>query len=240
LNKVTLPATLEKIGDEAFFSCSSLSSITCYAVEPPVFGDDVFGSIKDRENIPLYVPKASIDKYKAAEQWKEFIVEEMSNGVKVGQLYYIFDKVNKTATVTYEKYKDDKNCKSLPEELIIPEKVSYDEVEYTVTAIGDDAFLYCESVKKVTLPATIQKLGKEAFEHCSSISEMTCYAAEPPVLGQYAFYGIDCKSALLYVPKASIDKYENAEQWKEFVIVEMSNRVKVDELYYIFDEVNIK
>jgi hypothetical protein len=47
---------------------------------------------------------------------------------------------------------------------------------------------------------------------------MTCYAAEPPVLGEDVFYGYDCSKITLYVPKASIDKYEAAEQWKEFDI----------------------
>ena len=55
---------------------SSLETVQCYAIEPPILGENVFGRRGADENqvntIPLYVPIGSEEAYQAAEQWKEF------------------------------------------------------------------------------------------------------------------------------------------------------------------------
>ncbi|MBR5854175.1 MAG: leucine-rich repeat protein, partial [Paludibacteraceae bacterium] len=58
------------IGDYAFYSCSSLTSITCEAVIPPTIGSYTFGSIS--KSIPVYVPCGCVEAYKAASGWKDF------------------------------------------------------------------------------------------------------------------------------------------------------------------------
>ncbi len=45
----------------------------------------------------------------------------------------------------------------------IPETVTYDEVEYTVTAIGDYAFYYCTELGAVAVPSTVQTIGTYGF-----------------------------------------------------------------------------
>ena len=59
------------IGDCAFSDCSSLKSVTCYAITPPQMGSAVFGKV-DCSKIPLYVLEESIEAYQTTEQWKEF------------------------------------------------------------------------------------------------------------------------------------------------------------------------
>ena len=72
LTTVLLPPSLEKIENSAFKECSSLNRITCLATTPPTLGKNVFEGIP--EGAFLYVPSASIDLYKEAEQWKDFII----------------------------------------------------------------------------------------------------------------------------------------------------------------------
>lgn len=72
LTTVLLPPSLEKIENSAFKACSSLNRITCLATTPPTLGKNVFEGIP--EGAFLYVPSASIDLYKEAEQWKDFII----------------------------------------------------------------------------------------------------------------------------------------------------------------------
>ena len=284
-DEIEIPASVSSIGNYAFANVYSFGTLTVNNEIPiDIAGKHVF------ENGPqdvLFVPVGSAQAYKEAEGWKDFemIIEK---GTKVGELYYHFDKDAKTAMVTFEKYDDYyDNYNSLPEELIIPEKVTYDEVEYTVTEIEQYAFQFSKSLKKVTLPATLEKIGDEAFYYCNelvsidiptgvtsigeyafskchietinlpenltsigngvfidcasltsitipqnvtsigdeafnscySLSSITCYAVEPPVLGDYVFGNIiDRKNIPLYVRKASIDKYKAAEQWKDFRI----------------------
>jgi len=54
-----------------FSGCTNIfRSVTCYAVNPPTLGADQF---KDY-TIPLYVPKGSVLKYKAADNWRNFVI----------------------------------------------------------------------------------------------------------------------------------------------------------------------
>ena len=57
---------------------------------------------------------------------------------------------------------------SLPT-VFVPDSVSYGAKKYPVTAIGDSAFFYCQTVKKVVLPNTIESIGKYAFDLCSKM-----------------------------------------------------------------------
>lgn len=70
LNTISLPASLQTIGTDAFSTCSGMTSITCDAVNPPangVFSSEVY------ESAELLVPAESIDAYRADEQWKNFV-----------------------------------------------------------------------------------------------------------------------------------------------------------------------
>lgn len=73
LIKITIPANVASIGAAAFAYCNNLSSITCDALAPPVLDEGltpVFENVD--KTIPVYVPEASVDAYKAADQWSDF------------------------------------------------------------------------------------------------------------------------------------------------------------------------
>jgi len=59
----------------------------------------------------------------------------------------------------------------------VPSTVTIGEVEYTVTAIGDEAFKDCSNLTSVTLPATITSIGDEAFSGCENLTNFTIPAA---------------------------------------------------------------
>ena len=74
-------------------------------------------------------------------------------------------------------------------ELIIPEKVTYSEKEYTVTAIEESAFFKNTSVTSVSIPATMKTIGNEAFQNCSNLTSLT-FEGESQLeqIGDGAFY----------------------------------------------------
>lgn len=75
LTKVTLPYTVAKIGEYAFYSCAALANFYCLATTPPTCGFWPFYGI-NQETCVLYVPQASVDTYKADNNFKNFKIIE--------------------------------------------------------------------------------------------------------------------------------------------------------------------
>ena len=69
LRDITIPANVTEIGDEAFLGCFDLTSVTSLNVVPPTIFKLSFGYDED---INIYVPAESVEKYKAAEGWSKF------------------------------------------------------------------------------------------------------------------------------------------------------------------------
>ena len=80
LESVYLPATIEKIGYRAFADCPNLSSLTCYAMTPPVLEDYVFKNVP--EGLVVYVPAAAIAQYQDAEGWKNFTILPIQEDIR--------------------------------------------------------------------------------------------------------------------------------------------------------------
>ena len=86
LTSISLPATITSIGEGAFAGCEKLQSITVNNPEPVALSStpaavrgirtragerSVFEGV-NMETCILYVPEGSVDKYKAADVWKDF------------------------------------------------------------------------------------------------------------------------------------------------------------------------
>ena len=82
-------------------------------------------------------------------------------------IYYTITGPN-TVEVTSMAYR----TPSYSGDVVIPETVTYEEVTYTVTAIGEEAFYRCDQVTSIQLPQTIKNVRKGAFNRCSKITEM--------------------------------------------------------------------
>ena len=71
LDSVSLSANLTAIGSTCFYGCESLTSIVCMAKDVPKVKSSTFENTII-ENITLYVPKNSVNKYKSQEPWSKF------------------------------------------------------------------------------------------------------------------------------------------------------------------------
>lgn len=80
----------------------------------------------------------------------------------------------------------------------------------------------------ILLPSSITTIGNYAFRYCANIISLTIYAQEPPKCSSYTFSGFTNKAnCTLYVPKEVIELYSNADYWKDFTILPITNDAHV-------------
>jgi len=90
----------------------------------------------------------------------------------------------------------------------------------SVKSIGKWAFSACSSLKNFTFGSGLQSIGQEAFSDCINIAQITSEAVVPPTCGINALDDINKWNCKLFVPKANINAYKQAPQWKEFFFIE--------------------
>ena len=76
LRTVTIPSSTVLIEDYVFADCYSLKTVYNYATAPQSINAGVFDRV-DISKCTLYVPKGSVPAYRAADVWKDFVIEEM-------------------------------------------------------------------------------------------------------------------------------------------------------------------
>ncbi|MDE5921043.1 MAG: leucine-rich repeat domain-containing protein, partial [Paramuribaculum sp.] len=91
----------------------------------------------------------------------------MAYDFQVDGIYYsISSSTAKTVSVT-------SGSDNYSGEIIIPEKVTYNATEYSVTEIGNYAFRDCTGLTAVTIPNSVTEIGSSAFSGCSGLTSVT-------------------------------------------------------------------
>ena len=81
LQKVNIGNSVKTIGEFAFNKCTNITQISSEAVVPPTCESGVFFYI-NTSKCKLIVPKNSLDAYKQAYQWKDFLlIEDNTTGI---------------------------------------------------------------------------------------------------------------------------------------------------------------
>lgn len=81
LKNFTFGSGLQSIGQEAFSNCINITQISSEAVVPPTCRRNALNGI-NKSKCKLIVPKNSLDAYKQAPQWKDFLsIEDSTTGI---------------------------------------------------------------------------------------------------------------------------------------------------------------
>ena len=107
---------------------------------------------------------------------------------KVAGIYYDLNNDDKTASVTYMGLGSSDNKDAYVGNIIIPESTTYNGTTYSVTSIGDGAFLDCSGLTSVDIPNSVTYIGYGAFSDCSGLTSVTIPNSITSI-GNSAFYG---------------------------------------------------
>ena len=89
-----------------------------------------------------------------------------ADAVEINGIYYNLVTKAKIAEVT-------SNPNKYSNEVVIPESVEYGGVTYSVTTIGNYAFLGCSGLTSVIIPNSVTSIGEGAFKDCSGLTSVT-------------------------------------------------------------------
>ena len=86
--------------------------------------------------------------------------------VEINGIYYNLIAKANVAEVT-------SNSNKYTGSVVVPEMVTYESVEYSVTSIGNYAFSGCTGLTSVTIPNSVTSIGIVAFFSCSGLTSVT-------------------------------------------------------------------
>ena len=132
-----------------------------------------------------------------------------ADAVEIDGIFYNLVSRTKVAEVT-------SNPNQYTGDVVIPETVTYNGTEYSVTSIGTSAFSSCSSLTSVTIGCGIGTIGSIAFANCQNLTDVYCHAERVPSTSADVFENSNIENAALHVPTASISAYKAAEPWKNF------------------------
>ena len=82
--------------------------------------------------------------------------------------------------------------------------------------IPSDCFSNLRELTYINIPKYVDYIGYHAFAGDVALQTIICLNPEPPRLGDGVFNEIPMDKVVLQVPEASVEKYRNAEGWKQF------------------------
>lgn len=209
VTKIVLPSTLKNIGSGAFNKNDhDITPIIVSHMQEPckVSGYDLgiymltdfveetavsYGMEYYYPNPILYVPEGTKSAYESAEGWNgcSLIIE----GDAFETAYEGFNFVCATSSKEAMLVKGDYDGKSDDEEfkdIVVPQTINIDDVDYTVTVIGEGALSYLYHVNSITIPETVYALCRGALEY-SRPSEQFSIPKSLRIIGCNAFHGFE-------------------------------------------------
>ena len=174
LESVILSNGITSIGESAFNSCSSLTSITI-----PSSVMYVAGAFSDCEALTIYceVPKRPTGWY---EHWTSDecpVVWNCKNNQKA-VFYDYYENEEKYAYFTvvdgirYMIYDGDAWVTRQPTNITVANIrsiITFEGCDYTVIGIEEWAFYYCSNLASVEIPNTVIEIGSKAFYDCDAL-----------------------------------------------------------------------
>ena len=187
ITSVDIPVEITSIGEEAFRDCSALTEVIVHTVYPLEIADETFGTAANKAT--LVVPTGYISTYQSATGWSNFAnFAEQTIPVNVGDIFPVngvtyqvtsMDEGALTVMATHCRVSGAASTSAIKTanagysgDLVVPEKVVYQGLEFAVTAIDKYAFYYATGLTSMTIEAPITTLPSYIFSGCSALTHI--------------------------------------------------------------------
>ena len=216
LRSLLIPSSVTTLGSMAFNTSSLIDTVSVERLSPLSISDDVFSSAT-YASATLNVPSGYGAAYQSADGWKNFTTFSehyvtVSEGDRFPSngLYYVLIKkgegeANGRVAVSYAEVEtySATNVKTANKtayvgDLVIPSEVEYMGRRYTVTAIGDSAFIGATALTSLVFPSTIDSLGIHLADGCTSLAAADLSGITFNHIPEYAFYNCSKLTAVSF------------------------------------------
>jgi hypothetical protein len=187
---VAIPNGVTRIGDQAFYGCKSLTSIT------------IPSSVTSIRNMAFYYCTSLTS------------ITIPNSVTSIGESAFSACSSLTSVTINSDAIVNKAYTSSYHLSGIFGSQVTKYIIGDNVKGIGDYAFCKCFSLTSVTIPNSVTSIGDYAFDGCTSLSSIVCEAITPPTCENSVFNNTnDCP---IFVPSQSVDEYKAAEYWSSY------------------------
>ena len=248
LTSIVIPNCIKAIRPFAFNGCTGLTTVISY-IETPFSLGALKGVFLNNENVvyatylqfTLYVPAGTKSLYEQA-SWTDAsriveIEDETPEPLPVGSTFTedngVIYKVTEGNNVTVI------NGKNAIGDVVIPDKVVNNGVEYTVTAIAEGAFYkggetQNAELTSITIPSSVERIEPMTFQYCSSLTSIVIPEGVTSI-GSQAFLGCTSLSSVSIpstVTTVEVNAFSNCTALNDVYITDIAAYCAIPFKYY--------